>query len=287
MPIPLTRRIDTGELAMSMLEWPGQGDPVLLLHATGFHGGCWREVARGLPGCHLLAPDLRYHGRTGALGEPDWGVIADDVFRLVEALDLRRVIAAGHSLGGYALARAAARAPKRFQRLILIDPVIMSPQRYREFQQAHATLTPADHPVSRRKNRWRDADEMFTRFHQRPPFNLWQPQVLRDYCEGALGPADALGFKSLACNPLHEAAIYLNQRGNEQVFEDIAHLHVPVTLLRAAPNPDDPRDLTRSPTWPGLAAALRDCREIYLPDHSHFIPMQDPALVVNTLLAGQ
>ena len=127
---------------------------------------------------------------------------------------------------------------------------------------------------------------MFARFRDRPPFNLWQEQVLRDYCEHALGPANADGERNLACHPLHEAAIYLNQRGNEIVHAELSRIALPVTLLRAAPNERNPLDLTRSPTWPGLAGALPDCREIYLPDHSHFIPMQDPALVANTLLAA-
>ena len=47
---------------------------------------------------------------------------------------------------------------------------------------------------------------MFERFHKRPPFDLWQPQVLRDYCEYGLLP-DGDGFV-LACPPEIEASIY-------------------------------------------------------------------------------
>src|SRR6056297_2420122 len=286
MQTPRSLRIDTGTAELSLLEWPGEGDPILLLHATGFHAHCWREVARRLPGRRVLAPDLRFHGQSSIAGTPDWAVIADDIYRLVEKLDLRRAVAAGHSLGGYALARAAARDPARFQHLVLIDPVIMAPERYRQLAREHTNLGPADHPVSRRKNLWRGPEQMFARFRERPPFNLWEEQVLRDYCEHALGPANADGERCLACHPLHEAAIYLSQRGNEVVLDELQSIAPPVTLLRAAPNPHNPLDLTRSPTWPGLAGALPECREVYLPEHSHFIPMQDPALVANTLLGA-
>jgi hypothetical protein len=44
-------------------------------------------------------------------------------------------------------------------------------------------------------------------------------------------------------------------------------------------------DLSTSPTWPDLAAALPDCEEMFLPDLNHFIPMQNPALVAETIQA--
>ena len=46
-------------------------------------------------------------------------------------------------------------------------------------------------------------------------------------------------------------------------------------------------DLSTSPTWPGLAAALPLCSEIYLPDMSHFIPMEDPQLVARYIREAQ
>jgi hypothetical protein len=44
-------------------------------------------------------------------------------------------------------------------------------------------------------------------------------------------------------------------------------------------------DLSTSPTWPQLADALPDCKEIFLPNLNHFIPMQDPALVAECIQA--
>jgi hypothetical protein len=62
---------------------------------------------------------------------------------------------------------------------------------------------------------------------------------------------------------------------------------MPVTLLRAPPAEDLLGDLSASPTWPQLASTLPCCREIYLPNHNHFIPMQDPALVARYILEAQ
>ncbi len=282
-----THLIDIGEVELSVLEWPGGGDPVLLLHATGFHSRCWSQVVEHLPGEHIYAADLRFHGGSGAVGDVDWQLLVEDTRLLIEHLDLNALVGVGHSIGGYLMARAAAALPQRFKQLVLLDPVIMSPELYAGMHQFVERNEPTDHPVSRRKNRWRDAEEMFQRFHDRPPFNSWEPQVLRDYCDYALHPADEDGYKQLLCDPINEASIYVNQVGNEIVHTELPTIRTPVTLLRAPPGDELLTDLSTSPTWPGLAAALPRCREVYLPDMNHFIPMQDPALVARYIAEAQ
>jgi pimeloyl-ACP methyl ester carboxylesterase len=128
---------------------------------------------------------------------------------------------------------------------------------------------------------------MYERFRERAPFNTWQPAVLRDYCDHALLPPDENSVCRLACDPLHEASIYVNQRGNDIVLGELSSITTPVTLLRAPLGSDGRPDLSVSHTWPGLAAALPDCREVYLPGMNHFIPMQDPALVAQHIRQAQ
>ena len=98
--------LDIGDVELAVVEWPGEGDPILLLHATGFHSRCWNQVVSRLPGCQIFAADLRYHGKSGSLGEVDWGLLSRDIALLVERLDLRNIVGVGHSIGGYLLARA-------------------------------------------------------------------------------------------------------------------------------------------------------------------------------------
>lgn len=279
-------RLDVGDIELAGIEWPGHGDPVLLLHATGFHSRCWNQVVKGLPGRHIYAMDLRFHGNSGSLGAADWGLMAEDIHRAVELLNLEQLVGVGHSIGGHLIARAAARTPQRFKHLVLIDPVIMSAARYAQFQHYFTDLQASDHPVSRRKNQWQDAREMYERFKERAPFNTWQPQVLRDYCDYALRPADENALHQLACDPVNEVGIYLNQKGNEIVLKELPKIVTPVTLLRAPPGENGLPDLSASPTWPGLAAALPNCTEVYLSELNHFIPMQAPELVANYIRAA-
>ena len=280
---PNIRLVQLPDISLRVTEWPGNGDPVLLLHATGFHSRCWDEIARRLADTHLYAVDLRFHGGSESSGAVNWQLMASDIEQLLNKLDLQRVVGVGHSIGGYLVACAAARQRERFKHLVLIDPVIFQRQVYIQRFTQRGAVDPSENPVSRRKNQWRDAEEMYQRFRDRSPFVHWQEQILRDYCAHALRQVPGESALQLACDPLHEASIYLNQEGNEAIHELLPGLTLPVTLLRAAPDPENLGNLTASPTWPGLAAALPNAREIYLPDMTHFIPMEDPELVARVI----
>ncbi|MEM8562784.1 MAG: alpha/beta hydrolase [Pseudomonadota bacterium] len=275
---PKSYFVNLKDVTLNVTEWPGQGDPVLLLHATGFHSRCWDCIARRLD-APVFAADLRFHGGSDSHGQVNWQVMAEDIEQLLVALDLVRAIGVGHSLGGYLLALAAARSPTRFKHVILIDPVIFPKEYYvGQFPPLDA-IDPATTGPSRRKRLWRDSEQMYQRFKSRAPFNRWHDKVLRDYCTYALRTIPDDSEMELACDPLHEAAVYLHQKGNEVIYDWLPRLDVPATVLRGTPDFEHPDNLSASPTWPGLADMLPKGRDIYLPHLSHFIPMESPGLV--------
>lgn len=280
---PITHQVELSDVTLQVTEWPGSGDPVLLLHATGFHSRCWDSIVEKLSGAHVYAVDLRFHGGSDSHGQVNWLLMARDIQELLEALDLHRVVGVGHSLGGYLTAYVGASQQRRFKHLVLIDPVIFPREHYRKNFGAAEQIDPAESPVTRRKNAWQDAEEMYQRFKNRAPFSRWQRQVLRDYCKYALRTAPRESAMQLACDPLHEASIYINQKGNEAIFDLLPSLALPVTVLRAPQDLDNPDNLAGSPTWPGLADFLPNARDLYLPQMSHFIPMEDPALVARII----
>lgn len=287
MQEPREFRIDIGDIELAVLQWSGTGDPILMLHATGFHSRCWSEVVKRLPGQQVYAVDLRFHGGSGTGDQVDWKLMTRDIQILIERLELTHVVGVGHSIGGHLLARVAAALPSHFKQLLLIDPVILAPEQYTAMREIAEKLNAADHPVSRRRNQWQDAREMYLRFQDKAPFDSWDQRVLIDYCDYALKPADENGIRQLLCDPINEAAIYLNQLGNEVVFNELPGIETPTTLLRAPTGDSTAHDFSSSPTWPKLASALPNCRDIYLPQCNHFIPMQDPGLVADYILQAQ
>jgi pimeloyl-ACP methyl ester carboxylesterase len=278
---PVEHQLNANGINLTYFEWGKAGDqPVLLIHATGFHARCWDQVVAALgDGYHVYALDMRGHGRSDKVPPYVWASFAADVGALVEHLGLADAIGVGHSMGGHCLVKVAATHPGAFQRLVLVDPVIFDPEaystdRYRGFEDA------ADHPVSKRKNDWRDWREMYERFRERGTFALWDEAVLEDYCRyGVLPKSD--GRYELACPPLVESSIYLGNTGTN-VYDEIAGVHIPVLVLRARvrdPEEHQIMDFSKSPTWPELAAQFEQGEDVYLPGLTHFIPMQNPGMV--------
>ena len=291
---PIEHRIDLGDGELACFEWGMTGGrEVVMVHATGFHARCWDRVIQALPAhTHVWAIDMRGHGRSAKRGPYTWARFGRDLERLMEELNLRDVVGVGHSMGGHCILQVAARAPRQFARLVLVDPVVLAPEMYSDVNtgtngtEAELASTAEEvllHPVSRRREHFSDWQAMFQRFVDRQPYATWRREVLEDYCRfGVLevDPSDPQAGVTLACPAKVEAEIYLGSLSINlgPVLEQVRQ---PTSVLRARPRVDmgDVMDFSSSPTWAGLAQALPNGEDVYLAEHNHFIPMQNPELV--------
>lgn len=270
---PTLQSIAVNGVALALWDWAGTKDTLLFVHATGFHARCWDEVIARFPGHRCLALDLRGHGRSDKPAPPiDWCIVGEDVAAVARSLGLEGAVAIGHSMGGHAVALAAALEPGAFGRLVLIDPVILPAERYTGVREG-------EHFAARRRDRWPSVAAMVERFAGRAPFNAWDPQVLRDYCDYGLLPAgDGDGFV-LACPPAFEAACYQTSMAiGSNIYAEIARVRQPTLVVRAtAGKPGEGGGFGVSPTAPDLAAYFALGRDVADTEHSHFLPMESPA----------
>ena len=257
------------------------GPSILLLHATGFHARCWDKIIEAFPdGTRVIAVDQLGHGRSAKPVISDWAMIADATAELLESLGISFAVGAGHSMGGHCLVQLAARSPELFERLVLIDPVIMVREAYQDPPDYSAT----NRMVAKRRNSWTGADAMVERFQDRHPYKLWDPAVLRDYCEYGLLP-DGEGGYELACPPQTEASVYATSASVDP-WPLIERIKLPVTVLRAPQLVQEGVfDFASSPTPPTLAEKFINGTDIYLPDLTHFMVMQDPKRIAELILA--
>lgn len=254
---------------------------ILLVHATGFHARCWDQTIAHLGERHIIALDMRGHGRSGKVAPFTWQVFGADLTAFIRHLDLNQIVGAGHSMGGHSLTQTVAAEQDRFERIVLVDPVILSPEAYSQYVGQSA----AEHPVSRRRNQFDSPESLYANLEGRGSFAVWQAEVLRDYSEYGLLPSPEGEGYVLACPPIIEASIYTGSAGTN-IHALLATITLPVTVLRAMQR--DPghtlMDFSKSPTWPALAGEFANGVDVYLPMHSHFLPMEVPGLVADYIL---
>ncbi|WP_426610135.1 alpha/beta fold hydrolase [Bradyrhizobium sp. McL0616] len=201
--------IGPAEAQIAMLQWGKSGKPpALLLHGTGFVADVWEEVARDLASTHTVyALDRRGHGASHKPDAYHFLDYADDVCRVIDALELRNVYGVGHSAGATDLLLAAKLLPKCFTRLFVMEPTVMNP---------HAARNPSvglsDESLSRvqgtlrRRAEFDSADAVFTRYRAAPAFADWTETSLRAYVRHGFTPLDNGGVR-LCCTPEIETAI--------------------------------------------------------------------------------
>ncbi|MGB5449560.1 MAG: alpha/beta hydrolase, partial [Woeseiaceae bacterium] len=204
-----------------------------------------------------------------------------DLIALIVKLDLSDIHGVGHSMGGHCMVQAAASEQERFRRLTLFDPVIMEPSVYAMAPRREG----AQHPVAKRRNAWESPQQMIDKFKDRAPFCRWHPDVLRDYCHYGLVRDDDI-YK-LACPPDVEAGIYTSSM-DMNIFDYIRSVDIPVTVVRAEARGLEAaaKDFSTSPTWPELASQFANGHDKYLPEYSHFMPMENPALAASLIASG-
>lgn len=109
--------VDGGDLAVELHD--GNTAPVLAVHGVSGSRKLWDRVAAH--GFTLITPDLRGRGDSCDLPGATTRQHADDMVRVLDALDLASVTVAGMSMGGYVAVDLAVRHPDRVRALVLVD----------------------------------------------------------------------------------------------------------------------------------------------------------------------
>lgn len=227
------------------------------LHGNGFNSLAYQPIFEALfqpssksdrdvrLGIH--ATDLPGHGHSSMPPDdwPNWGGMAHTVERAVQQLPqdsqstkpLR--LGVGHSLGGVLTLLQAYRYPQRFDRILLLDPVLFSPL-IMAGQQTVKTLglwpkLPLPKKALRRGHRWNSAEVMHQQLAGKSFYRRWHPQALSGFVEGGHRPISGAGSSAggveLACSPQWEARIFASYP--KQLWQALKQVKVPVEVICA------------------------------------------------------
>jgi esterase len=121
---PRDRHVIVDGFRLHLLDWDGDGPPLLFLHGGALTAHSWDFVCRELRARYrCLALDQRGHGDSEWSPELDYGVDAHvrDIAGVVAVLELGRPVLIGQSLGAINALSVAARHPDLPAALVLVD----------------------------------------------------------------------------------------------------------------------------------------------------------------------
>jgi pimeloyl-ACP methyl ester carboxylesterase len=124
------RKRETTSMGEVAYEVFGEGPPVILVHGTPTRSYLWRGVAPTLAEHNrVYVYDLLGFGESERREGQDLSIAAQAqvLKELVEAWDLEEPAAVGHDIGGGIVLRAHLLEGMRFQRIALIDSVVVTP----------------------------------------------------------------------------------------------------------------------------------------------------------------
>ncbi|EKE82931.1 alpha/beta fold hydrolase [Idiomarina xiamenensis] len=115
------------DMAYMLLEGNNQKPPILLLHGKNFSGAYWETTARWLHerGYTVIIPDQIGFGKSSkpVHYQFTFSGLADNTKRLLNHLNINKVMVVGHSMGGMLASRFALNYPSASEKLILINPI--------------------------------------------------------------------------------------------------------------------------------------------------------------------
>jgi len=271
---PLSGSVSTvvsGPVRLAAYRLGGDGETLLMAHATGFCAGVMKPLASHLSeSFECVAFDERAHGRSDPPpdGDFDWEHFGQDVLAVVDQLGLRHPYGVGHSCGGAALLMAEIARPGTFEGLYCFEPVI-----YPSDDPLEPSLegNPLSQGALRRRRRFASREEAYKNFSSKPPFDRLSPEALRAYVEcGFVEEEDGV---VLRCAPENEAQVYAHGFSHA-TFSHLREVEIPVVLACGSET-----DAFGEEVLSMYADRLPNSKVVVLDGLTHFGPLEDPAKV--------
>jgi len=263
-----------------------QGKPLFFLPANGFSSLCYTPLFSLLAKEYAVSSMIfrpLWKPMPGYEGMKSWHVFANDCRDALKEMPDSGVVGVGHSIGGTILLYEALRQPKRFSRLILIEPALFSKRICFTVEIARLFgLVKYIHPlIKASKNRrvqFDSIEEVIDRYRQKSAFKLISDTNLEWLAKG-LVKADTVSGYQLQFNREWECRIYETFCTLEStIWTRLSTLKIPITLIKAEhTNTFFKSAISRFSVVKNLATTHE------VPNSTHFLPFERPERCVELI----
>ena len=266
------RVASSDHVSVAVHEFGGAGRPLLLSHATGFHGYCYLPIADELSaGFTSFALDYRGHGDTARPDDwqVDWDRYGDDALAAAQAVAPDGgLVGFGHSMGGAGLLMAAHRDPGLFDVIVAFEPIVFPPREIDPHDGTENNGTILSRGARKRRASFDSFDDTIANYSSKPPMMAFDPDVLRLYVGHGFRPAPE-GIR-LKCDPEHEARTF-DTGGTHTTWSVLPEIETRVVVVAGKVDEFGPAAIARE-----IAEALPNASYVEHDDWNHFTPFIDP-----------
>jgi pimeloyl-ACP methyl ester carboxylesterase len=255
-------------------DFGGDGAGIHLAHANGFPPGTYKSFAEtltkhyhviGIPARPLWPGSLP----TDVL---NWHVLAEDLIKGLNALDLKKIIGIGHSMGGTYTMLAAISQPNLFIKLVLIDPVILPPSKLRVLKWMRRLGLSKRQPLVQgalhRRRTWPNNETCYNHWRSKTFFKNWSDESLWDYVKaGVYERGD--GRVELVYSPEWEAHIFATPPTD--IWDYVPQLRVKTIVIRG-----EYTNVFTLESENRMRTLLPNVEFHVIPNAGHLVPIESP-----------
>jgi len=277
------RASSSDHVDVAIHEFGGDGRPLLLSHATGFHGYCYLPIADRLNDDFMsYALDYRGHGSTARPEDRDvdWARYGDDALAAARAVAPDGgLVGFGHSMGGAGLLMAAHRDPGLFDVIVAFEPIVFPPREVDPEADPHDDTenngTLLSRGARKRRASFDSFEDAIANYSSKPPMMAFDPDVLRLYVAHGFRPTPE-GVR-LKCDPEHEARTF-DTGGTHTTWAELPEIETKVVVVAGKVDEFGPAAIARE-----IAEALPNATYIEHDEWNHFTPFIDPAAMAGLI----
>jgi 3-oxoadipate enol-lactonase len=237
----------------------GEGPPVVFVHGLGGSANVWHGVMQAMQQHHhVVAMDLRGHGRSQSRGKFSIEGWARDVENLIKHLELPGVTLVGHSLGTLVAQYVAWKNPELVDQLVLVGGISY-------FQPPTADA-------------YRDRADVVEKDGMDPLVDAWLAGAVSPQSHATMaGGVGLLREMFLRNDPLSYAKSCRALSKAPRIHRD--EIGQPTLMVTGAHDRSTPLAMAEE-----LKASIPVSRVRVLPHVGHWVPVEDPGALAATIL---